>query len=88
MTNRVTEKDLNIIVSRLNQLTGYGRSPDYSVIGSYTIDYAYGGVSLHKYCNEHGAVSDVFRCGHIPKRDLYHRICAYIDGIEAGEGEN
>lgn len=88
MTYRITEKDLNIMVKRLNRLTGYGESPSYSTIGAYTLDHAYGGVSLHQYANESGAVHDVFRCGHIPKKDLYHRICAFINGIETTKEDN
>lgn len=81
---RIKESDLDIMVRRLNRMAGFGDNPSYSTIGAYIIDHAYGGVSLHKYANESGAVHDVFRCGHIPKKGLYYRICAYIDGIEEG----
>lgn len=73
---RITDKDLNILVKRLNNLA----------FGLYHIDGAYGGVSLHKNENEFGGVSDVFRCGHVSKRDLYYRIDALLIGIEIGKG--
>jgi hypothetical protein len=31
---------------------------------------------------EDGGVSDVLRCGHVSKRDLYNRMSAYIQGRE------
>ena len=77
---RITEKMLRARVAYLNQLKGFDK-PKYSEIGSYTLDYAYGGVSLHRYINEHGAIHDVFSCGHVPKRELYNRLNAFISAI-------
>ena len=74
---RVTEKDLKNLVARLNKMAGFD-NPEYSTIGAYCLSFAYGGVSLHRYVNERGGVTDVFRSGHVPKRDLYNRIHAYI----------
>jgi len=74
---RITEKMLEKRVDWLNKLKGFD-SPEYSTIGAFVLDYAYSGVSLHQYTNESGGVNDVFRCGHIPKRDLWNRICAYM----------
>jgi hypothetical protein len=51
-------------------------------VGHYHISGAYGGVCLHRTDNEHGGVTDVFNCGHVPKRDLYNRMRAYLEGIE------
>tara|TARA_R110002020_G_scaffold160008_4_gene344330 strand:+ start:529 stop:894 length:366 start_codon:yes stop_codon:yes gene_type:complete len=51
-------------------------------IGHYHISGAYGGVCLHRTDNENGGVTDVFNCGHVPKRDLYNRMRAYLEGIE------
>ncbi len=77
---RITEKMLESRVEWLNNLKGF-KNPEYSTIGSFVIDYAYGGVSLHQYSNKHGGVNDVFSCGHIPKRDLFNRICAYMTDL-------
>ena len=74
---RITEKMLEARVATLNMLKGF-ENPEYSTIGAYTLDYAYGGVSLHQYRNESGGINDVFSCGHVPKRDLFNRICAYM----------
>ena len=52
-------------------------------IGNYHISQCYGGYCLHQMVNKHGGVNDVFNCGHIPARDLYNRIKAYMDGLQA-----
>jgi len=74
---RITQYMLEMKVDSLNRLKGF-KNANYSTIGAYTLSYAYGGVSLHRYVNKHGGVCDVFSCGHIPKRDLFNRICAYM----------
>lgn len=53
----------------------------------YSISYAYGGAALHRNCDVNGegeshGVSDVFGF-HMPKRDLYDRMQAFLRGIEA-----
>jgi len=72
---RVTEAQLKAICARINEATNspgepYTKDGDRmrANIGNYHISHAYGGVSLHRMCNEHGGICDVFSCGHIPKR--------------------
>ena len=79
---RITQKDLENKLNRINRIAGFENS-GYSTIGAYCLDYAYGGVSLHQYANEHGGVNDVFRVGHVPKRHLYNLMCAYECGMGA-----
>jgi hypothetical protein len=61
----------------------YVQTPDV-----YVISYAYGGASLHRNCSADGngeshGVSDVLGSGHMPKRELYERMQAFLRGIEA-----
>jgi hypothetical protein len=36
-------------------------------------------------CGEGSGVADVFRSGHVPARELYNRMQAFLDGLsEAG----
>ena len=77
---RITQRDLENKVARLNRMSGF-ENPKYSDIGSYCLDYAYGGVALHKYCNEHGGIHDVFNMGHMPKKELYNLIHAFEIGL-------
>jgi hypothetical protein len=95
MTTRITQKDLDAVVSRINRVT---QSPDtysteiYSTedtavkhkinIGHYHISYAYGGVSLVRTCNEGGGVRTVSFGGHTTKRALYMQMQAYLAGLE------
>ena len=79
---KITIKMLEKQVNNLNKSVGH-KNASYSEIGSYVLDYAYGGISLHKYVNANGAISDVLGCGHITKRDLFNRIYAFIAGINA-----
>ncbi len=62
--------------------TGYHQSP-----WTYYLDGAYGGYALYRMSGpdingESHGVSDVFG-GHMPKRDLYHRLHAFLEGIES-----
>lgn len=79
---RITERQLDRKVGLLNKLTGH-ETPRYNEAGVYVLDFAYGGVGLHRYIGTSGGVEDIFG-GHMPKRELYGKICAYIAGIEAG----
>lgn len=100
---RITRKHLEPLVNRLNTLAGtplepYTKGEDGKLranIGNFHLSGAYGGHSLHQMANECGGIRDVFSCGHIPARDLYERIHAFLCGIEyarskqpAGEAED
>lgn len=76
---RITEKQLQALVDRLNEKANIVH-PSMRNVGTYMLSFAYGGVSLHRIMNESGGVDDVFRCGHVPKRDLYNRVQSYLLG--------
>ena len=92
---RITKKDLEYLVDRLNDVTGSPPEPHarndagqlVANIGNYHLSYAYGGASLHRTVNEGGGVSDVLSYGHVPKRDLYDRLHAYLRGYEQAQTE-
>lgn len=88
--DRVSIKDLEAIVARINRITGspmepYTRSSHGSVanIGNYHLSGAYGGYALHRMSNEAGGIIDALRSGHVSKRELRDLMFAYIAGIEA-----
>jgi hypothetical protein len=67
--------------------TDGGRAHLVQTPNVYVISYAYGGASLHRNCDVNGdgeshGVSDVFGCGHVPKRELYDRMQAFLRGVE------
>jgi len=82
---RVSKKMLENKVDQLNKITN---SPmqyfgDYDVnVGHFCISGAYGGYELQRTCNNGGGVRTFFNTGHIPKKELYNLISAFIDGIE------
>lgn len=96
MSARITDRDLNAVCERVNR--AFGMVDDYSYWertstgsrqrpGVFYVDGAYGGVALYRTCDldedgESHGVSDVFRAGHMPKRELYDRMQAFLDGIE------
>ena len=86
MTNRITEKQLQAIVDRINTITINSAQPyidGKAQIGNYHLSHAYGGVCLHRMHNEGGGVSDTFQCGHVTKRELADRLYAFIAGINS-----
>ena len=86
---RITIRDLEGMVSRLNRLTGqidaaYTRGDDGKLranVGSYTLSGAYGGWELEQIVNEGGGVTCPIGPGHLPKRELYGKLHAFIAGI-------
>ena len=96
MSDRITNRDLDGLCGIINRTLGVEASAQWSregdkivqAPGYYHIDGAYGGVALYRTCDVNGdgeshGVHDVFRAGHMPKRDLYNRLRAFLDGIEA-----
>jgi len=86
---RITRKDLEWAVNRLNRITGNQAEPYrgehgkwFANIGNFHISGAYGGVSLHQMVNDAGGVRDIFGQGPVPMRELYNLIHAYLRGIE------
>lgn len=89
--NRITRKQLEARVTRLNELTGnptepYTRNGDKLTanVGNYHISGAYGGFCVHQMCNESGGVTTPISYGHIPARELWDQLGAFLNGIELG----
>ena len=86
---RITMAMLETLADTINNETGNPLKPwvkdsddKYKAcIGNHHISYAYGGACLHRMSNESGGVScPIIHC-HIPKRELYDIIWAYLQGI-------
>jgi len=95
MPDQITQRDIEAVCTRINHaVNGEALEPWERTNGKlrqvpnvYTISYAYGGASLHRNCDVNGdgeshGVSDVFGCGHVPKRELYDRMQAFLRGVE------
>lgn len=91
MAERITAKNLTNLIAHLNKMTGNPEHPYVKVgekhvaqIGNYHLDGAYGGWALHQMVNDGGAIRDVLHTGHVPARELYNLIHAYLRGLEPG----
>lgn len=89
---KVTLKALEAVANRINVMTGnpvesYSRIDGRSIaqVGNYHLSCAYGGYSLHRMHNLGGGVSDVFQCGHVPKRELLDKMYAFIAGYNTAK---
>ncbi|MEY4427217.1 MAG: hypothetical protein RL535_1515 [Pseudomonadota bacterium] len=88
--SRITEKQLQAMVNRINRMTKSPIEP-YTIqdgrgvanVGNYHLSGAYGGLSLHRMVSQSGGVADIFNCGHVPKRELYQMILAFIAGLDS-----
>jgi hypothetical protein len=84
MTDRITERNLQGALERLNRAHGFnaeyaknseGRSKP--IPNAFTLDYAYGGVQLQRHC-ESGGVRTISFGGYVTKRELWNQIQAII----------
>jgi len=90
MTNRVTEKQLEYKVKLINEITNSPLKPytkndegKYkSNIGNYHLSHAYGGVQLHKMCNDGGGISTPLNTGYTTKKELYVALNSFLIGLE------
>lgn len=85
---RTTKKELEAIVNRINLITNspnesYVKKDNryFAQVDNFHLSYAYGGVSLHRMCNESGGVDDVLSTGHIKMSELKTAMYAFIKGL-------
>lgn len=89
MSNRITQRDIEILVDRINEATDSPmeycdrstETPFKSHIGHYHLDYAYGGVRLSRVMNEGGGINVISTGGFGTKRELYNWMQAFLSGI-------
>ena len=92
MSQRKTNKDLEAVLSRINDATGGASEPwtkdaagRYRAnVGTYVLDYCYGGVSLAQLCTEGGGDRDITLRG--TTKETYYRMKAFLRGLEAAAG--
>jgi hypothetical protein len=86
MSSRITRRDLEHQIRRLNTITGHATEPyTQQPDGTWTpnahtfkLSGAYGGWALHQMASGGTGERDVLYSGHVPARELHHRIDAYI----------
>ncbi len=93
MMDRITNRDLDSLVDRINKATGSPMTPYgprgnptehlTANIGNYHIDSAYGGVKLVRMGNNGGGTSDISTNGYGTKRELHSWMIAFLAGMGA-----
>jgi hypothetical protein len=91
--------DLNGAVRGLNRIAGFSEEEadaplwtrgedgqNRAMVGRYTLQGAYGGYQLTQIINEGGGVRSL--TGYGTKREVYHLIHAYREGMAAGRGDD
>ena len=87
---RITRTHLAELCKQINAETGspaegYTTDADgknRAAVGHYHIEIAYGGYGLVRTCTEGGGITEVRGLGgHMPARDLYNRMRAYLEGL-------
>ena len=93
MKRRITLADIEQQVALLNTITGSPMTPWSKLetpegghtmsanIGNYHVSQQYGGVCIHRMHSAGGGVSTPIFYGHLPKRDAFNRLVAFIQGV-------
>ncbi len=88
MSKRITQKDLDKLCDRINELTNspmeYDRfNPNTgkieACIGHYFVSSAYGGWQLQRLHNSEGGVTLPLGYGYVPARRMYERLQDFIN---------
>lgn len=95
MTDRIRVTDLQARVNRINRTLGLpeepyqsDRAPDGSLQGNpgvFVLDCAYGGYALNRMARD-GGTGEMCVLPRGSARDLYDRMGAFLDGIDAARG--
>lgn len=78
---RITQKHLEVLLKRINAKAGFD-NPKYSEVGSYTLDWAYGGVKLERFVSTGGGVTSITR-GFSSKRECHELMHSFLMGMES-----
>jgi hypothetical protein len=88
MAHRINKAQLAAVLALINETTGHSteawtKGDDgrfRSNVGTYALDWAYGGVALVQFCNESGGERNI--TGRGTKRETYNQMRAFLAGIE------
>ncbi len=89
---RITIKDLRAAIHRLNHLTNQpleswsrdSKGISEANIGNYHLSQAYGGYQVLQHVNSGGDCQTPITSAHVPCRECYETLHAFIRGYETG----
>ena len=83
----ITIKNINLQIDRLNRITNSPASHMdenlISNVGNYYLSRAYGGCQVQRIVNKQGAADHPITGSHVPKRECFITLVAFIEGFEA-----
>ena len=96
MAIRITNKDLERLIDRLNEVTGSPKQPyiydetkkrSIAQVGNFHLSGAYGGVCCHRIRNEGGGVTipHGLPSYHVTKKELYNALHSFLGGLSYDE---
>jgi len=88
-TNRITLKNLEAVVDRINNALDRPMTPwtkTTANIGNFHLYGAYGGYALHEMISEGGGVNDIFG-GYMTKRELWEKMHAFLRGVNVSKSK-
>ena len=89
MAQRITDKQLQSVVDRINKITGMPPAPydEHSnpCAGNFHLDYAYGMQTLSRMAKVGTGSDNVLGVGFVSKYELYHLMHAFIRGLNFKE---
>ena len=77
MSERITNKQLEVMVDRVNRALGFDVPVGYGTVGAVYLYGAYGATAVHRWANEAGGASDLSGFG--TKRETYR----FLRGMDA-----
>lgn len=92
-SNRISEKDLQNLLARINEITNSPRTPYNGVtrksnIGHYMLDCAYGGYNVARIVSDGGGITKPLGNGYHPKRVIYDRLYSFMLGLETRKNQD
>ena len=86
MTYRATNHDLYNVLESINRLAIGQECPEYSTIGAFDLDFAYGGVRLVRFTNENGGQTNI--TPRDTKANTFNMMHAFLAGMYHNQNWN
>ena len=76
---RITKRDLQNMINRLNAINGF-EEVKYNTVGGFRLYQDACGYTVHKIVNVGGGVSSVGNCYGMTTKECYYFLCGLLEG--------
>lgn len=76
---RITKRDLQNMINRLNAINGF-KEVKYNTVGGFRLYQDACGYAIHKIVNVGGGVSSVGNCYGMTTKECYYFLCGLLEG--------